>query len=115
MTTTLNNGFAAWLAECRARCEAATPGPWQDDGEADFWSPEDGYATSWVRTGLTFWSDPPTTGAECAATQADAAFMAHARTDLPKALDIIEALAEQLQEQAKEIAELKFILEGLRK
>jgi hypothetical protein len=81
-------------AAARARCEAAAPGPWR---EAAWYGTEGG----WVAAGPFHDaqgdedSDEPDSPCHLRA-KADAAFIAHARTDLPAALDEIEALGEDL-------------------
>lgn len=74
----------------RLRCEAAPEGPWtvqRGDYPYAYVRYEDGEDTSVMRG-------------------EDAEFVAHARADLPAALDLIEA-------QAKEIAELRSLLRAL--
>lgn len=64
------------LAEIRARCEAATPGPW---------SPVIGYIEEGYSTLL------PTADDQNPMTSADQAFIGHARTDIPDLLSALEA------------------------
>lgn len=71
------------LEEIRARVEAATPGPWTDEG-GSIWSPEGPVAAAsddgkpfGMHSAVIAWEPP------------DRAFIAHARTDLPAALDWI--------------------------
>ena len=80
------------LAEIRARVDAATEGPWTASGE---------YAGSWE---VTYTWRPGTELAECSrvldvsdmgdacGNQGDAEFVAHARTDVPRLLDAVEAV-----------------------
>ncbi len=84
-----------WLDEARARCEAATEGPWE-------WSDQfhacehDGLASSSglnvVRSAIDYG------GSIVEVDEADARFIAHARTDLPRALDLIERMAGVLRD-----------------
>jgi len=77
------------LAAIRARAEAATPGPWKVDeglaladplleGEGDWYRQIEG----WTNTGYEWLCLSPE----------DAAFIAHAREDIPRLLDEVEAL-----------------------
>lgn len=89
------------LAAIRARAEAATPGPWKVDegpaladplleGEGDWYRHIEG----WTNTGWEWLCLSPE----------DAAFIAHAREDIPKLLDEVEALrarAERAEEQVR--------------
>jgi len=84
----------------RGRCEAATDGPWSWDRPSEYQEPTsldapDGrvlYATD-------EYGGYPECGEDLrinSADTADANFIAHARTDLPDALDRIEALTNML-------------------
>lgn len=80
-----------WTTEARARCEAATPGPWDD------------VISSWhvrtLREGVDFIcemvdADDGTSGPfgnPGPQTSANKAFIAAARADLPRALAVVEA------------------------
>lgn len=78
------------IAEIKARANAATPGPWTASaphpycGEIWVVGPDDPDGA--IATGF---DDTP----------ADAAFIAHARTDVPWLLDRIEALEQELAAQ----------------
>ena len=87
------------LAAMRARCEAATPGPWRCDERVgatavytgEFrscfmdWSQDDFIAyRDRVRDGDGRWPD-------ASQTEADFAFIAHARADMPALLAVVEA------------------------
>lgn len=72
----------------KARLAAATPGPWTADWTTDVWERPSlfaGHRDSYVVPGV----------AACGRTKGgwnDATFIAHARTDLELALEVIEAL-----------------------
>lgn len=66
-----------WLKEVRARIEAATPGPWQAK-------------ESMYKNRVAVINGPTD-------YMTDAEFIAHSRTDLPRALDIIENQARQIE------------------
>lgn len=90
----------AEIAEMRARCEAATPGPWTDvrpgrDAETGF---SKGVIVAAVAPRQGIYADPP--GGSYPA--ADQSFIAHARTDLPRLLDELERMREALREIAHE-------------
>ena len=86
------------LAAMRARADEATEGPWTASGE---------WAGSW---GVTYTWRPGTELAECSRVldvsdmgdacgdQGDAEFVAHARTDMPRLLDAVEAVVAILNE-----------------
>ena len=76
----------AELAAIKARCEAATPGPWKPYIEGrNHWS-----GSSFIMTGegATRGEDIELTGA----TEADYDFIAHARQDIPRLLEEVEGL-----------------------
>jgi hypothetical protein len=74
------------LKAIKARCEAATPGPWKSYIEGrDSTGGSDFIMTG---EGTTLGDDIELTGA----TQADQDFIAHARQDVPKLLAEIERL-----------------------
>lgn len=76
-----------WLEELRARCEAATPGPWETDDEDNGIAGPNGGLVAFVHP----YANTHTviaSGEEW--SHADAAFIAAARTDLPRALAVIE-------------------------
>ena len=75
------------LAEIRARVDAASPGPWQMDGVRVTASRASGAVTGDLVAG-------------------NAAFVAHARDDIPYLLDLVAALD-------REIAELQGLLADL--
>jgi hypothetical protein len=70
------------LADARARCDAATRGPWSATYHKD---------DRFGRCEVTFEAAADATKKSA---EADAQFLAHARTDLPAALDEIEALRQ---------------------
>ena len=76
----------------RARCDAATPGPWESPWSDQEDDPEDDPRAFLGPDGAIIievgWHD----GALLLVLEADAEFIAHARTDLPAALDEIERL-----------------------
>ena len=87
------------LAAMRARVDEATEGPWTASGE---------YAGSWE---VTYTWRPGTELAECSrvldvsdmgdacGNQGDAEFIAHARTDVPRLLDAVDAVLRVLDGQ----------------
>lgn len=75
----------AKLAEIKARCEAATPGPW--------------YADGWA-----LWDDDHGEFVELHDTDPDAQFIAHARSDIPALLAEAERL-QSVEKSAKRIDE----------
>lgn len=76
------------LAAMEARCEAATPGPWNDRDELELRDPN-GYAVVWFY--------PPNTDLwEHQGTELhDANFIAHARTDMPRLIAEVKRLREE--------------------
>lgn len=92
----------------RARCEAATPGPWTTtrpeplrDGPAKGFSPGVLIAATSPSRENRVYATPP--GGQY--PSADQRFIAHARTDLPRALDEIGALRDDLAAAAaREVA-----------
>ena len=96
------------LAAIRARCDAATPGPWWDESgtiHAPAWA-------QWMPPGstchpaYTFGSN----GIDCAA---DADFIAHAREDIPALVAEIEWLQTELDQVANVIGRLQARHEAL--
>lgn len=100
-------------AEIRERAAAATPGPWVQDGDAIPWSPrqrspfiDQGANIECVKpadNGSTIFivmggAQDEQGGAVGVLTNEDAAFIAHARTDIPALLADNEALEERLRE-----------------
>lgn len=74
-----------WRKEARARCEAATKGPW--------FNRQGGYN----KTGIPkIYSDPEKDSYVAHATS-NGDFIAHARTDLPRALDLLDELEAWLR------------------
>lgn len=80
MTDTSN-----WLQAARERCEAATKGPWT----ADHYGNDECVVVS-EATGLPW-------DTISYATEANGNFIAHARTDLPLALDLLTQAAKALE------------------
>lgn len=84
-----------WVAEALARCEAATPGPWRNS------SGKGSGAVSSNAAGCAIYIN--TCGVELRDTverwHLDAAFIAAARTDLPRALAAVQ-VADVLAEAA---------------
>lgn len=80
------------LAVVRARCDAATPGPWvvriEPPTEHGFRRIARGNAPK----------NAPDLEVVCGATDADLAFMAHARDDVPRLLDEIHLLKSRRSE-----------------
>jgi len=72
----------SWLHAARERCEAATEGPWK------FWDISIDTSIGCKVTRLP--------GAILPTVKDDAKFIAHARTDLPLALDLLAQAAEVL-------------------
>jgi hypothetical protein len=111
----------------RARCSAATPGPWEwtdwedekryairhDDGltsEGEFLSKSlvstgvrnDDCPDAWIIGAMETVDGPFLIG-----DTVDAAFIKHARADLPAALDALDAADERVAELEKELAEMR--------
>lgn len=89
------------LEAIRARKDAATPGPWDAPLLGGVWTDDDG--GGWI-----------TTDAE----DANAEFIAHARTDIPDLLEAIDRLRSMLidaeteaQMQAAEVERLRAIID----
>ena len=72
-----------WLAEVKARCEAATPGPWLVGKKAGL----PGF-NLYQESG----ADVTSPGASLSAE--DASLVAHAREDVPRLLTLVERLSE---------------------
>jgi len=73
-----------WLQEVRDRADKATEGPWDmvwEDGEAYVFRGRN-WNREWVAS---------------AATSDDTAFIAHARTDVPRLVELVGEMAEQLE------------------
>ena len=81
----------SWIAEARGRCDAATKGPWESgDGTGrTCWHGEDGVICTEVGQRRVL----ATLNVNFIRPN-DTAFIAHARTDLPKALEAIERLMQ---------------------
>lgn len=77
---------AKQLAEIKARCDAATPGPW--------------YADGWAA-----WDDLENTFVELSDFGADAKFIAHARTDIPALVAEVERLQNENKHLKEELRE----------
>ena len=87
------------LAAIRARCEKATPGPWivvkHLDGDIDVYLSET----------CTLCMGTPTPGQETAQL-ADATFIAHTRTDLPRLLARLEEMQKTMESLKEELPRL---------
>jgi len=90
------------LNEIRARCEAATPGPWRNIGE-----PLSGYPRIFSDAEHGGFRQPFICGIRAADEQAnnDAEFMAHAREDIPALLDALEAAEARAERICRLITE----------
>ncbi|MFE0039379.1 hypothetical protein [Streptomyces sp. NPDC059015] len=88
------------LAEIAARAEAASTGPWMSDG-AEIYSAPNGYIDTeqWVAETLNLDNEK--------ASKANAAFIAHARADVPWLLAEIRRLQNEVAELAAENAILE--------
>ncbi len=77
-----------WVSETRARCEAATEGPWRwpDDGTVGTVECRGGDCLAQVQDHL-----PGSRVERQERRQENARFIASARTDLPRALSVVEA------------------------
>jgi hypothetical protein len=79
--------IAEWIAEAKARAEAATPGPWTRDKPP---RDEDGWVTGMLVAGTPgkngIYANPP--GGSF--PSADANFIAAARTDTPRLIALLE-------------------------
>jgi hypothetical protein len=94
------------IAEARARCNEATEGPWTAECDPDFDSGEVRVAAS-QRYILDY---------VCLPNRRDAVFIAAARTDLPAALDDLDAAMKALEWVQKEryaLAMLDAVSEGV--
>ena len=84
------------LAEIRARVDAATEGPWHDRGDVIAYEAPAKPNFGWPNTGdvayLVNLCPAP-------ALTVDAEFIAHARTDVPRLLDAVEAVLKVLDGQ----------------
>lgn len=96
------------LAEIEARAEAATPAPWMRNGLTPLGFRIDGMTE---RVGLAFLSAPTA----IVPSEADTAFIEHARADIPALLASHRALAAEVQRlesalsDALDVSEKKFI------
>lgn len=83
------------LSEIRARCEAATPGPWE--AKTNRHPQCNGEPWGWISgaTGRITWSGN--------LGKTNAAFIAHAREDIPYLLAEVERLQGKLQDQEYQI------------
>lgn len=104
----------AELREMRARCEAATPGPWKMHHR--FVSAKD---TDDECAGLGWDFDPdcPTNPPEpmlrgVFARAADAHFLMSARTDMPRLIDEVERLREQVRMLREVLTHSSFAAQG---
>lgn len=79
-----------WIAQARARCDAATPGPWELRSQGVDMSGRHPWT---LRT-----EGVPGIRVYLRAEQVDAEFIAAARTDLSRALDALERVQEFLAE-----------------
>ena len=124
----------AWIQEAKDRAEAATPGPWYRNG-----SLTPGRKSMTVRSSMTdaLWRDAHV--AQCAEAKrdngliaktsygsfhggavdgawdnrnADAEFIAHARTDVPRLLELVEEMAEALRLAGGALAEACDVMHG---
>lgn len=73
---------AAWIAAAQDRCDAATDGPWEAGPEG---TSEDDFGV---------FAPEVAHDIVAAEEEADASFIAAARTDLPKALDALRAVLD---------------------
>jgi hypothetical protein len=104
------------VAAARARCEAATPGPWiaSDDSEPLRIGSHGEYPPAYVpRTGRRYVLGMDAAGRPYQPFERDAAFIAHARTDLPAALDTIEAQEANLREMGSREEDMEAEIERL--
>lgn len=91
----------------RARCEAATEGPWGIDSEPRYVNRDVGDVDEWfVRSseGRIIASEIEDSNGN--PSPAVAAFIAAARTDLPRALDAIDALEAELRNARESFRDL---------
>lgn len=88
---------AAEIAAMRARCEAATPGPWVISYDNDTGPSDEGF-WEWYQVGPVQvhtrapwqWQSPDRRWKADNQSESDADFVSAARTDLPKLLDELE-------------------------
>ena len=81
------------LAEIEARCEAATPGPWEWDDEAECMR----HGSKPVMMAMWYYDKCGEVVVSLDVYDADAEFTAHARQDIPALLDEVKRLREQLK------------------
>jgi hypothetical protein len=106
---------SSWIAEAKARCEKATPGPWRSrgmGGDSYVLAPTHQWHSA-APNNIGFPIAVPRTYGESGDTKidfssagfshSDARFIAHARTDLPRALSEIESLSERLRAAKAEL------------
>lgn len=81
------------LAEIEARADAATPGPWRNDGGCRIWAPVPPKKVDWFpgKEEIVL-----TEGKQFEATGSDNALMAHSRTDVPRLLAEVRALRAEV-------------------
>lgn len=82
---------ATVLAEMRARCDAATPGPWHNYSVNPKTTPEHAIYSEWLE-GI-----PEAITSEIASllSPRDAHFIAHARTDVPRLIAALRAVLDR--------------------
>jgi hypothetical protein len=92
------------LAAIRARCEAATPGPWTSTGAAE-WTPKQKSVFDEIGAGIESpcgevvqgGLQDEQGGAVGVLLNADADFIANARADVPRTLDALEVATKALE------------------
>jgi hypothetical protein len=97
------------LKAIRERAEAATAGPWESTTPAAYEGAPD---AAWLKAprGTDFYTDY-----DGGIRQADAAFIAHARADVPALLALVEQLQERVKELTKVAAYHDWVVNDLRK
>lgn len=83
-----DNPSPTWLDEAQARCDAATEGPWY---ASPLW---DGRSHVAINGAMDLWHSPGGTIYRDR-DKSDAEFIAHARTDLPRALSELRAARQE--------------------
>lgn len=109
------------LAEMQARCDAATPGPWQSDGKVEDW-------LSGEAPGVAVWWHRGSRGSPVCMCQLDgagrygaggterpiedAALIAACRTDLPRLLEDNKRLRAEVREHKDALRTVHELLKG---
>jgi hypothetical protein len=96
------------LDELQKLCDAATPGPWERDGDARTVDEDGEYGQEWVQCdiGYRWYSTHPLAGDEYARQCIDAEFIATAREAMPALIARVRELENKLKHAQDNIAGL---------